>query len=110
MLRTLSLAEWEIRSVFSCTAAFCGATHSAVDHREEGVQAFRQQRVRENCFYAFGSVRKLSGPIAEAYHLLIALAFSRSFRPALYLVWLMQGFPWLACMGENDIYNWSKPN
>ena len=34
-------------------------------------------------FYAFGSVRKLSGPIAEAYHLLIVLAFSRSFRPAL---------------------------
>jgi hypothetical protein len=27
--------EWEIRSVFSCTAAFCGATHSAVEHRED---------------------------------------------------------------------------
>jgi len=61
----------------------CGATHSAVEHREEGVEAFRQQRVRENRFYAFGSVRKLSGPIAEAYDLLIVLAFSRSFRPAL---------------------------
>jgi hypothetical protein len=36
---TLSLVEWEIRSVFSCTAAFCGATHSAVEHREEGVEA-----------------------------------------------------------------------
>jgi hypothetical protein len=46
---------------------FCGATHSAVEHREEGVEAFRQQRVRENRFYAFGSVRKLSGPITEAY-------------------------------------------
>jgi hypothetical protein len=39
MLRTLFLVEWEIRSVFSCTAAFCGATHSAVEHREEGVEA-----------------------------------------------------------------------
>ena len=94
MLRTPSLVEWEIRSVFSSTAAFCGATHSAVEHREEGVEAFRQQRVRENRFYAFGSVRKLSGPIAGAYHLLIVLAFSRSFRPALYLVWLMQRKYW----------------
>ena len=41
MLRTLSLVEREIRSVVSCTAAFCGATHSAVEHREEGVEAFR---------------------------------------------------------------------
>jgi hypothetical protein len=32
MLRTLSLVEWEIRSVFSSTAAFCGAAHSAVEH------------------------------------------------------------------------------
>lgn len=37
MLQTLSLVEWEIRSVLSCTAAFCGATHTAVGHREEGV-------------------------------------------------------------------------
>ena len=94
MLRTLSVVEWQIRSVFSCTAAFCGTTHSAVEHREEGVEAFRQQRVREDRFYAFGGVRKLSGPIAGAYHLLIALAFSKSFRPALYLVWLMQRQYW----------------
>jgi transposase len=32
--------EWEIRSVFSSTAAFCGTTHSAVEHRGEGVEAF----------------------------------------------------------------------
>src|ERR1700730_18550844 len=57
MLRTLSLVEWEIRSVFSCTAAFCGATHSAVEHREEGVEAFRQQRVREDRIRDVGSQR-----------------------------------------------------
>ena len=55
MLRTLSLVEWEIRSVFSCTAAFCGATHSAVEHREEGVEAFRQQRVREDRIHHVGN-------------------------------------------------------
>ena len=97
MLRTLPLVEREIRSVFSYTAAFCAAPHSAVEHREERVEAFRQQRVRENRFYAFGSVRKLSGSIAGAYHLLILLAFSRSFRPALYLVWLMQRKYWPGC-------------
>jgi hypothetical protein len=48
MLRTLFLVEWEIRSVVSCTAAFRGATHSAVERREEGVEAFRQHRVRED--------------------------------------------------------------
>ena len=57
MLRTLSLVEWEIRSVVSCTAAFCGATHSAVEHREEGVEAFRQQRVREDRIRHVGSQR-----------------------------------------------------
>src|SRR5690348_16853274 len=57
MLRTPSLVEWEIRSVFSCTAAFCGATHSAVEHREEGVEAFRQQRVRENRIRHVGGQR-----------------------------------------------------
>src|SRR5260370_8675535 len=57
MLRTLSLVEWEIRSVVSCTVAFCGATHSAVEHREEGVEAFRQQRVREDRIRHVGSQR-----------------------------------------------------
>src|SRR5216684_7964745 len=57
MLRTLSLVEWEIRSVVSCTAAFCGATHSAVEHRQEGVEAFRQQRVREDRIRHVGSQR-----------------------------------------------------
>src|SRR4029077_15299885 len=28
--------------------AFCGSAHSAVEHCEEGVEAFRQQRVRED--------------------------------------------------------------
>src|SRR5207237_10467741 len=28
---------------------FCGATHSAVEHREEGVETFGQERVREDC-------------------------------------------------------------
>src|SRR5260370_16885014 len=57
MLRTLSIVEWEIRSVVSCTSAFCGATHSAVEHREEGVEAFRQQRVREDRIRHVGSQR-----------------------------------------------------
>src|SRR5260370_39868994 len=45
------------RSVVSCTAAFCGATQSAVEHREEGVEAFRQQRVREDRIRHVGSQR-----------------------------------------------------
>jgi hypothetical protein len=65
MLRTLSLVEWEIRSVFSCTAAFCGATHSAVEHREEGVEAFRQQRVREDRIrHAFQLSNPLNGQLS----------------------------------------------
>ena len=33
MLRTLSLVEWEIRSVFSCTAAFCVCQFLAAEIR-----------------------------------------------------------------------------
>src|SRR5260221_2321834 len=33
--------------------AFCGVTHSAVEHREEGVKAFRQSPVSVSCFASF---------------------------------------------------------
>src|SRR4029077_6032674 len=42
---------------FIYSAAFCGATHSAVEHREGGVEAFRQQRVREDPIRHAGSQR-----------------------------------------------------
>jgi hypothetical protein len=48
MLRAIAFVEPEIRSVFSFTAAVCGVTHSFGGNREQGVEAFRQQRLREN--------------------------------------------------------------
>jgi hypothetical protein len=52
-----SIPEMKSTKSFSCTAAFCGATHSAVEHREERVEAFRQQRVREDRIRHVGSQR-----------------------------------------------------
>src|SRR5258708_2158101 len=86
MLRTLSLVGWEIRSVVSCTSAFCGATHSAVEHREEGVEAFRQQRVREDRIRHVGSQRAPLGsrsPFCRAAPRYIGLRAHGSWRQAL---------------------------
>ena len=48
MLRTLSLVDGKFGASYHVLRAFCGSTHSAVEHREEGVEAFRQQRVHED--------------------------------------------------------------
>src|SRR5258708_10161379 len=84
------------RSVVSCTAAFCGATQSAVEHREEGVEAFRQQRLREDRIRHVGSQRAPLGsrsPLflpAPRYIRLRVRQFCR--HPLAYLsVWTLSG-------------------